>query len=333
MDGMAKVLSVDGGGIRGVIPAIVLSEIEKRAAKPISQCFDLIAGTSTGGIIALGLTKPGELGGPAFRAEDIVDLYANEGRRIFARSTWHRTRSFGGALDEKYPAEGVEEVLEEYFGDVRLQDTLTYVLVTAYEIEKRSPWFFRSSRAKKNPAEFDFPMKQVARATSAAPTYFEPLKLAGTGAVDYWVLIDGGVFANNPTLCGIAEAKSELQADDLLVVSLGTGELTRRLAYEDAKDWGLVGWARPILDVVFDGVSDTVDYQARQLCDVVEGRRRYYRFQARLSIGNDDMDDASETNIHALRLLAQQLIDEHDDELDELCEILRESAPPTTGVS
>ena len=315
---MFKVLSIDGGGIRGVIPALILTEIEKRAKTPISKLFDLIAGTSTGGIIALGLTKPNEQGEPEYEAEQIVDLYAKNGKRIFSRSIWHRTRAMGSLLEEKYPSDEVEEVLHEYFGETLLHEALTNVLVTAYEIERRSPWFFRSSLAVSNPSEFDFPMKKVARATSAAPTYFEPLKLEAKGAVDYWALVDGGVYANNPTLCGLVEAKTVFGSDDVLVVSLGTGELTRRLPYEEAKKWGLVGWARPILDVVFDGVSDTVDFQAKQLC----GEGRYYRFQATLDIGNDDMDDASATNIHALRLLANNVIEDRGDELETVCAAL-----------
>lgn len=330
--GVVKVLSLDGGGIRGVIPALVLTELEQRAGKPISQLFDLIAGTSTGGILALGLTKPNGMGEPEYRAADIVDLYANEGKRIFSRSIWHKTRAVGSLLDEKYPASPIEGVLDEYFGDARLKDALTDVLVTSYEIEKRSPWFFRSRKARED-EQFDFPMKEVARATSAAPTYFEPAKLEAKGTVDYWALIDGGVYANNPTMCGIVEAKRSHGADELLVVSLGTGQLTRRLVYEEAKDWGLVGWARPVLDVVFDGVSDTVDFQAEQLCDVVEGERRYYRFQAALEIGNDDMDDASATNIHALRVLADELISTQSDDLDAVCAALTagESAVPAGG--
>ena len=318
---LTKVLSLDGGGIRGVIPALVLAELEQRTGKRICQLFDLIAGTSTGGILALGLTKPEGDGGPQYQATDIVDLYAKEGHRIFSRSIWHRTRAIGTLLDEKYPASGVEEVLKEYFGEARLKEALTDVLVTAYEIEKRSPWFFRSRRARED-AEYDFAMKDVARATSAAPTYFEPEKLAAEGAVDYWTLVDGGVFANNPALCGLVEAKHVHGAEDVLLVSIGTGQLTRPLSYDTVKDWGLIGWARPILDVVFDGVSDTVDFQAEQLCDVVEGERRYFRFQTSLEIGNDDMDDASATNIHALRVQATDLIGRQSDDLDAVAELL-----------
>jgi patatin-like phospholipase/acyl hydrolase len=318
-----KILSLDGGGIRGVIPAMVLAELETRLGRPIADAFDLIVGTSTGGIIALGLTKPGADGKPAFPASSLVDLYAKHGDRIFSRSIWHRTRAFGSAVEEKFSAGPLEDVLEEYFGDTPLSAALRDVLVTSYEIETRSPWFFRSRAAKEHPEDYDFPMAKVARATSAAPTYFEPLRLETRGAPGYWSLIDGGVFANNPAMCGVAEAFSSYDADQLVVVSIGTGAQTRRIPYEQAKGWGLIGWARPLLGVVFDGVSDTVDYQVRQVCRSTEEVRRYFRFQTTLEIGNDDMDDASATNIHALQLQATRLIDDQSDDLDAAVAMLR----------
>ena len=91
-----RVLSIDGGGIRGIIPALMLGEIERRTNKPIAELFDLIAGTSTGGILALGLTVPGPDGKPKYCADELVQLYKEEGPRIFHRPTWHRIRSVGG---------------------------------------------------------------------------------------------------------------------------------------------------------------------------------------------------------------------------------------------
>jgi patatin-like phospholipase/acyl hydrolase len=322
MPGRFKILALDGGGIRGVIPALLLTALESRLKRPIAQAFDLIAGTSTGGILALGLTKPGADGNPAFSAAQLVDLYAEHGRKIFPRSIWHRTRAFGSAFEEKYQAAPLDEVLEHYFADTRLAAAVTDVLVPAYEIELRTPWFFRSHAARENPQKYDFPMKEVARATSAAPTYFEPLRLETQGAPDYWALVDGGVFANNPAMCAVAEAFSTYGAEELVVVSLGTGAQTRRIPYDEAAKWGLIGWTRPILSVVFDGVSDTVDYQVKQICRSTEEVQRYFRFQPQLDIGNDDLDDASATNIHALKLQAERMIDERSGDLDKLGKLL-----------
>jgi len=318
MPDMIKILAIDGGGIRGIIPAMILAEIEKRTKKPIAEMFDLIAGTSTGGILALGLTKPNSQGKPEYSAEKLIGLYEKEGEIIFSRSVWHRLRAVGNIMEEKYPSAGIEKVLDKYFGQARLKDALTEVIITGYEIERRFPWFFKSSKAKIN-SDNDFFMKQVARATSAAPTYFEPAKLDTPGAKEYYALIDGGVFANNPAMCAYVEAKTTFKgARDFLVVSLGTGVLTRPLAYEEAKGWGLANWAQPLLSVIFDGVNDSVEYQLKQLLP----EERYYRFQIRLDEGNDDMDDASRTNLRVLKLLAEHIIRDNQKELASLCQLL-----------
>jgi patatin-like phospholipase/acyl hydrolase len=317
---MQKVLSIDGGGIRGIIPAMVLAEIERRTGKPVSEVFDLVAGTSTGGILALGLTKPGRDGKPQFSAERLIALYETEGGKIFDRPVWHRIHSVGGLAEEKYPSKGIEDVSRQYFGDRRLAEALTEVLVAAYEIEGRLPWFFKRRHAlDPNKNGYNFFMREVARATSAAPTYFEPLQLAvdpdGNRA-----FVDGGIYANNPAMCAYVEArKIHPEENDFLVVSLGTGELTRSLPYEEVNGWGLALWAQPILNVVFDGVADTVDYQLRELLPTEGEARRYYRFQTQLDIGKDDMDDASRTNIAALKVKAREIIAQNEDALKALC--------------
>jgi len=326
VSGVIKVLSIDGGGIRGIIPAHFLAEIERRTGKPSSELFDLIVGTSTGGILALGLTVPGPDGKPAHSAQDLIALYSSEGSNIFSRSVWHKIRAVGSVLEEKYPASGVESVLKKYLGEqTRLKDALVHVLIPAYEIEDRQPWFF-SSRDARERQDHDFPMWEVARATSAAPTYFEPARLDAKNDRGYWALVDGGVFANNPAMCGLVEATYQYrqengEAPDVVLVSLGTGELTRPIRDDDAREWGLVGWARPVMSVVFDGVSKTVEFQARELCKATEGTpERFFRFQVSLvNYGNDDMDDASGTNLLALEKLADDLIAEKSDDFASLC--------------
>lgn len=317
MANVRRVLSIDGGGIRGIIPATILREIERRTGKRIAEMFDLIAGTSTGGILALGLARPGEDGRPMYSAADLVDLYEVEGTRIFDRSLWRRIVSVESLADEKYGHDGLERVLEEYFGEARLSHAVTEVLVTSYELETRRPWFFARHKAVARPGH-DFAMRFVARATSAAPTYFEPQELAA--ATPPGGLVDGGVFANNPAMCGYVEARSLHPEDEILVVSLGTGQLTRPIHYRDAKGWGLAMWAKPILNVVFDGVSDTVDHQMKILCGTgPDGEPRYYRFQTELDVGSDDMDDVTATNIQALSYKAAQIVERRDEALERLC--------------
>jgi patatin-like phospholipase/acyl hydrolase len=321
-----KVLSIDGGGIRGIIPATILAEIERRTGTRTARLFDLVAGTSTGGILALGLACPGADGEPRLSAAELCALYESEGRRIFDRSLWHRILALENLADEKYEAGGLEDVLREYLGEARLKDAVTEVLVTAYELEGRQPWFFARHKARVDPG-YDFPMRFVARATSAAPTYFEPARLDATTPPGG--LVDGGVFANNPALCAYVEArKLHPDRDEVLVVSLGTGQHTRPIHYADATDWGLALWAKPILNVVFDGVSDTVDHQMKVLCrDSEGGDPRYYRFQTELDVGSDDLDNATATNILALKLKAREMIEANAAALDRLCRQLGRPDP------
>jgi patatin-like phospholipase/acyl hydrolase len=315
-----KILAIDGGGIRGVIPGMFMAEIERRTGQPISQLFDLIAGTSTGGVLALGMTVPGEDGHPRYTANDGIGFYEDEGPAIFERSLWRTLATVGNLSDERYPSEPVEAALEKYFGDSMLSEALTDVLITSYDIERRIPWFFRSFRARSLPS-YDFPMKWVARATSAAPTYFETAKLDAEDGSNYYTLIDGGVFANNPTMCAYVDAMRHYPGhDDHLVVSLGTGGYTKSIPYAGAKDWGLIGWVRPIIDILMHGVNETVHYQAQSLLSLAEdGRERYYRFQVQLDDHNDAMDNASAENLRALRLAAEAQIRQHDRTIDRLC--------------
>lgn len=320
---MIKILSIDGGGIRGIVPAIVLAEIERRTGRPIAKLFDLVAGTSTGGILALGLAIPKTPGAPLYPAQDLAKMYECEGCRIFSRSPVRTLLACGNVTLKKYSAHGIEQVLENYFGDARLRDAVTDVLVTSYEIERRFPFFFKSRNARTRP-DYDFPARNVARATSAAPTYFEPMKLL-TGTTDHhYTLIDGGVFANNPAACALVEARTTHPDESgFLIVSLGTGSLMRALPLDMTRYWGVALWAKPLLDIVFDGVSSTVDYQLRQLVPDKPGERSfYYRFQVELNGQNHSLDNASPANITALQGLASDLIEKESEKIDELCEHL-----------
>ncbi len=314
-----KILSIDGGGIRGIIPAMVMANIERETGRRITDLFDYIAGTSTGGVLALGITLAGDDGRPRYTADDGIRLYREEGKYIFDQTVWQRIRSVDGLREERYPSSGVESVLQKYFGEARLKDSLKDVLITAYENERRIPWFFRSSRAKVNP-EYDFPTWQVARSTSAAPTYFEPMKIDFNEGEDYYSLIDGAVFANNPTMCAFVDMKLAHPDADFLVVSLGTGQLTKPYPYTQTKDWGLVEWAMPVIDVLMHGVNETIDFQMRQLLPYVEGGiHRYYRFQVRLNDDNQKMDDISPKNLRELQLLTERMIHERSADFERLC--------------
>jgi patatin-like phospholipase/acyl hydrolase len=338
-----KILSIDGGGIRGIIPALVLAEIERRTERPACELFDLIAGTSTGGIIALGVTVPGEAGPdgderPRWRAKQLAELYVSEGPKIFHRSCARKITTVDGLREERYPTRALEAALERYMGDALLSQALTDVLITSYDVEQHEPLFFKSfqppPRAAASTGEgaaepagptaptSGYPMKVVGRATSAAPTYFEPehvLALApGESPPDY-ALVDGGTFANNPAMCAYAEAMRKQPGADVLIVSLGTGRLTESISFEQAKRGGLIQWATRMLGVMMDGASATIDYQLDELLghDV-----DHFRFQTLLDGVSDSLDDARPRNIAGLRKLAENSITHNGARLNEVCKRL-----------
>jgi uncharacterized protein len=289
-----------------LIPALVLAELERRAGRRVFELFDLIAGTSTGGILACALCAPDPM-----PAEQVAAIYEEEGPAIFDRSVWQRFRSAEGLLDEKYDARALDRALERFLGDKRLAEARPELIVPTYDMTEPGPFFFKTRNAREWSAD-DFPLTVVARATSAAPTYFEPLPVGPRA------LVDGGVFAVNPAMSAFAEVLRFHSGEEVVLVSLGTGQRTRSRRFADVDDWGLVEWARPILDVVFDGISDAVDYQLRH----VLGDDRYWRFQVELTRASDDLDDATPENLSELRRHAEELIAARSEDLDAVVRAL-----------
>ena len=310
-----RVLALDGGGIRGLIPAEVLREIETSMRRPISGMFDLIAGTSTGGILALGLTKPGEPGKPQFTAGDMCDLYLNEGTTIFPHSIFHDVRTLHGLADARYPAGPIERVLAQRFGETMLSQALCEVVIPSYDLSAPAPFFFKREYAKNETEDWDMRMAFVARATSAAPTYFDPAILPSASGRGDHALVDGGTFANNPTLAGYVDAlrlKGDLPR--VLVVSIGTGLPPQTpgsgpipIEASQVADFGLVKWARPLLEVVLDGVPKAVEYQMGVI-HAASPALSYYRLQSDLPTASHALDDASPENCAKLIADAKSLI-------------------------
>jgi uncharacterized protein len=279
----------------------VLTELERRAGRRVFEMFDLIAGTSTGGILACAVCAPDPL-----PASELVTLYEDEGPNIFDRSLFQRIQSADGLLDEKYDDAALDSALERFLEHKRLSETRPDLIVPTYDTALPGPYFFKTTKARATPETDDFPLSVVARATSAAPTYFEPVELGERA------LVDGGVFAVNPAMSAFAEVLKEVDAREVVLLSLGTGQHTRKRSFDEIKDWGVARWARPILEVVFDGVSDAVDYQL----DHVLGGERYWRLQTELTLASDDLDDASEDNLAKLRGHAEDMIREQSATLD-----------------
>lgn len=205
-----------------------------------------------------------------------------------------------------------------------IRHALTDVLLTSYDIELRRAVFFSKRAALADP-DLNFFMSDVARGTAAAPTVFPAVEVRSLNAARTYRLIDGGMVANNPGVCALAEALSMCGSGaEFLMLSLGTGEYEAPIPFDRAVNWGLTGWAPHILDVLFDGVAQAVDIQMSEVLPSRSGERRYYRFQVRVPEGNDSLDDARPGNIEKLQELAAELIDRKADAFDELAKQLTE---------
>jgi len=308
---MRKILAIDGGGIFGIVPAVLLQKLEEMTKKPISHHFDMISGTSTGGIVALCLNKPNSKGKPAMTAEDTTNMYIERGEEIFTRSFWYKITSGNGWKNSKYGSKYIDKVLKETFGDFKLSECIKPTMVTSYNIESRSPFFFKSWYA---PDRYDYNAYAVARATSAAPTYFSTAIAKNLIDGSEQHLIDGGIFANNPSMCAYAEAKRLWPTEAILVVSMGTGSLNTPISSGTVKNAGLIKWAPHIFSAMMDGVQDAVDYQL----DKSLLKKNYYRFQKELFGLNDAMDDASKKNVKAIRDFAEQMAEDFKPNLESL---------------
>jgi patatin-like phospholipase/acyl hydrolase len=340
-----RILSIDGGGIRGLIPALLLQALEARLRQrrpdaSLSDHFDLFVGTSTGGLIALGLTAPAENGAdPRMDAGKLVALYRDRGPEIFARTFWQRLWTLDGWTGPKYGLGPLRNVLTDELGPAQLADALRDLVVVSYDMATPGTKFFKRWQAltssERNPTMVD-----VGLATSAAPTYFPALGL------DSGAFVDGGVFAANPTIAGVAEALKRTDApapltpQDLLVVSLGTGRHIDRYSERQVRGWGKLGWIWPrasgpaLLEAVFDGQSRAAHHWAHMLLNHAPGQEpdaefgrgpRYWRFEPDLPRPYG-LDDASDATLAALSAAAQQLIEQRTDDLDALVPLLEASA-------
>ncbi len=358
-----KILAVDGGGIRGLIPAMVLEELEKRIAlrkrsQPLCRVFDLMSGTSTGSIIALGLSAPALKSGkkgkaegseerpssylsesnpapageppaysrePLFTPRDLADIYIERGIEIFPRRIFNQLMTVKQAFTEKYNSGRFYTILREKLEDRTLQDALTNVLVTTYDIAGNTPLIMKKrppAMGRRDP-DPNFFIRDAVMGSSAAPTFFEPVQVTTVDGSSTHTLVDGSVFAKNPAMCALVEAqKIYPRARHFTVLSLGTGETETPYTYQQMRSWGFLEWVLPskgvpLASIMNNGQSRCVNYQLQYLPKV-----DYYRLDIPITGCARSMDDASRENIECLQERARALIREHDSLLDTLADRL-----------
>ncbi|WP_416044591.1 CBASS cGAMP-activated phospholipase [Clostridium tyrobutyricum] len=255
-DEYLRVLSIDGGGIRGVFPAKYLALIENKTGKKINEYFDLIVGTSTGGIIALALSVGIEAG-------NIENLYVKNAKSIFKKKLIARIfgKKVGMLLGSLYDNKILTKLLKETFKDYKIIDADTMLCIPSIEHIKAMPKVYKTPHNKLFHMDKDMYMWQVALATSAAPFYFPP-----ACGIDDGCKLDGGLWANNPVNVAIAEAIFHgIPLNKIKVLSIGTGDQMYTASNNIAESSGLVNWRTNIIDLTMNAQSYSADNMAKYL--------------------------------------------------------------------
>lgn len=365
-----RILSLDGGGIRGLVSAILLECLEKKLqeheqnpAVRLKDYFDLISGTSTGSLIACGVSK-------GMSATSIKKLYLERGIEIFPKF-WNVFRGMlkrvtDGFSQPIYDGKGLEEVLLREFminnpeKQLLFENLLKPTIITSYDTYNRQAVVFKNTE----PLFGKIPVWKVCRSSAAAPVAFPAYEMNDKHFLEYYAakgfeipadgcvpLIDGGIVANDPALCAVAERlhwnltppadqerwiphpeHSWVDIKDIVVASFGTGQSTaRKIICKDARGWGAAEWANPfngipIIDVLFDGSSDATDYIARQIL----WKENYFRFQPRLDKDSSVPPfNANPDKLSALQKRVERFCEEVDDQLNQLVTILTSETKPS----
>ncbi|CAA6674817.1 unnamed protein product [Spirodela intermedia] len=339
-DKLITILSIDGGGVRGIIPATIIAFLEKELQEldgedaKIADYFDVIAGTSTGGLVTAMLTAPSEHNRPILAAKDIKDFYLENCPKIFPQIGGPLAgirQLINGITGPRYDGKYLHKLIREKLGSVKLGDTLTNVLIPAFDIRNLQPTVFSSSEAK-NGNCLNATLSDVCISTSAAPTYLPAYYFnvqTPRGGKREFNLIDGGVAANNPALLAIRDMTKEtrrknpevgnseqLDLKKVLLVSLGTGTTQMdKYSAGDAAKWGIVGWlnnqgSNPLIDVFTQASVDMVDLHISAVFQTLRCEENYLRIQDDTLSGDaSSVDIATKENLGKLVKIGEDLLD------------------------
>ncbi|XP_022951738.1 patatin-like protein 2 [Cucurbita moschata] len=336
---LITILSIDGGGIRGIIPGVILNFLESELQKldgeeaRIADYFDVIAGTSTGGLVTAMISAPNENDRPLFSAKDIKQFYLDHSPKIFPQNrTWAVGKILKLLSGPKYDGEYLHKLVKDKLGDTKLHQTLTNVVIPTFDLKLLQPTIFSTYQLKKNPS-LDAYLSDICIATSAAPTYLPAhhfkTESGVAGETREFDLVDGGVAANNPTLVAIGEVTKEVIKESpdfyaikpmdykrFLVISLGTGAPKAELKYtaEQAAEWGMLDWltsggSTPIIDVFSQASSDMVDLHLSVIFQALRCQQNYLRIQDdTLKSEVSSVDVATDKNLNELVRIGEGLL-------------------------
>ncbi|KAJ1698907.1 hypothetical protein LUZ63_007419 [Rhynchospora breviuscula] len=316
---MHTILTIDGGGVRGIIPGVILAFLESKLQEldgedaRIVDYFDVISGTSTGGLVTAMLATPGKDNRPLFAAKEIPQFYIENCPKIFPQ----RKNGFLGIVAQlhgpKYGGEYLHSKIEELLGDTKIHDALTSIVIPAYDCKRNTPVIFSKSEVENN-SLMDALLSDICISTSAAPTFLPPHHFQTTdslGRTRSFNLIDGGIFANNPTLLAIQEMKQNFRINGrkIIIISLGTGSEKQdmKLSAEHLAKWNSLEWLLPLLNMQLHATADMSD---SLIASIFEGsEKNFLRIQENSLTGETaSVDVSTEENLQNLVEIGKGLL-------------------------
>ncbi|KAL0382184.1 UNVERIFIED_CONTAM: Patatin-like protein 1 [Sesamum calycinum] len=332
---LITILSIDGGGVRGIIPGVILGYLESQLQEldgedaRLADYFDLIAGTSTGGLLTTMITAPDKNKRPMYAGKDLVQFYLEHCPKIFSQTRGPFAKLidvFKAVTGPSYDGKYLRSLVQKMLGETRLHQTLTNVVLPTFDIKRLQPILFSSYMATKG-STMDALLSDICIGTSAAPTYLPAHYFENQGAE--FNLIDGGVAANNPTLIAIAEVTRQVLKKNpdflpmkpfdfgrVLVISVGTGSAKNEEKYDAAKasKWGALRWlyndnSTPLIDSFQQASADLVDFHNAVVFEALHSQANYLRIQDDTLTGDlATADISTKTNLEKLVKVGEELL-------------------------
>ncbi|XP_065034174.1 patatin-like protein 2 [Musa acuminata AAA Group] len=337
---LITVLSIDGGGVRGIIPGTIINFLETKLQEldgpdaRVADYFDVVTGTSTGGLLTAMITAPDEKQRPLFSAKDIIDFYLQNCPKIFPQGSGFLSsiRKLAGAImGPKYDGKYLHSKVKDLLKDIKLSQTLTNVIIPAFDIKLLQPIIFSSFEARLEPLK-DAHVADICISTSAAPTflpahYFETQD--SNGNTRSYNLIDGGVAANNPTLVAMSQIKKEMflmnqdfhsykpiDYHNFIIISIGTGaaKVEKKFSAHLASKWGILQWlyhggSTPLIDSFSHASADIVDVHMSSVFQSLHCEQNYLRIQDETLMGHaSSVDVSTKENLLELVKIGESLL-------------------------
>lgn len=270
-DRPVRVLSLDAGGIRGILELHVLTELERQTGKPVSQLFDLVVGSSTGAVIGASLLVPEEGDTPKYSAQDLLDNYVEQ-IRLFTDMPWyHSILTLGGWIGPRYPTAHGRAWVVDQFGQATLAELQGQLVIATVDLDTLSPRVIPSRQVpgvSGHERARNFFVGDVVLAATAAPPIIPPMLLRDVKGQAEYISADGALFAHNPATLAVGEAIRRFPGRPIILMSLGTGSVDQGINGEQASAWGMVQWAMVTDSLMIDPRSKFSD----QILQVVAGR-------------------------------------------------------------